>query len=65
MKTAGNGGFLCQENDANDDGLRDLVCKILTVEMELAEGETRAILIAETEDGTTVRGEDQVEVVQP
>jgi hypothetical protein len=54
---------LCHEEDVNGDGLMDVICQVLTAEFMLEEGESVAILEAETLDGKPIRGEDSVKIV--
>jgi N-acetylneuraminic acid mutarotase len=55
--------LLCHEEDLNEDGLWDLVCKIETAEFMIEEGESVAVLEAETFYGAPIRGEDNVRIV--
>ena len=55
--------YLCHQEDVNLDGLIDLVCQVYTVQFMVDDGETTAILEAETLDGTKLRGEDFTRVV--
>ncbi len=64
VKMVGKSGkSLCHTEDANEDGLEDLVCQVLTAQFMIEEGESVAILEAETLDGTLLRGEDEVRIV--
>ena len=55
--------YLCSDEDVNEDGLLDKVCKIYTAQFMIETGETVAVLEAETFDGTLIRGEDTVNIV--
>ena len=55
--------YLCHQEDVNLDGYVDLVCQIYTAQFFVEEGETTAILEAETTDGTKLRGEDIIRIV--
>ena len=55
--------YLCHQEDVNDDGLMDLVCQIYTAQFMIEEGQTTAVLEAETIDGTKLRGEDYIRIV--
>lgn len=55
--------YLCHQEDVNLDGLTDIVCKIYTAQFMVDEGETTAILEAETIDGAKLRGEDFIRIV--
>lgn len=55
--------YLCSEEDINEDGLIDLVCKVYTAFFMIETGETMAVLEAETYDGTQIRGEDSISIV--
>jgi hypothetical protein len=54
---------LCHHEDVNADGLLDLVCQVVTAGVMIEEGESVAVLEAETFGGVPVRGEDTVRVV--
>jgi hypothetical protein len=54
---------LCHPEDANADGVLDLVCQVVTAGVMIEEGESVAVLEAETFGGVPVRGEDTVRVV--
>lgn len=54
---------LCRTRDVNGDGLQDVECNVLTVEFLIEDGQSIALLEAETLDGVPVRGEDTVTVV--
>ena len=55
--------FLCHEEFVNEDDLLDLVCQVETAQFLIEEGESLAVLEAETFDGTPVSGEDTVRIV--
>lgn len=55
--------YLCHQEDVNLDGFIDLICQIYTAQFFVEEGETTAILEAETFDGTKLRGEDVIRIV--
>lgn len=55
--------YLCNQEDINNDGLIDLVCKIYTAQFMVEEGETMAIMEAETFDGIKLRGEDLIRII--
>lgn len=64
VKKAGKAGkYLCNDEDVNEDGLLDKVCKVYTAEFVIGAGESIAVLEAETFDGTPVRGEDTIRIV--
>jgi hypothetical protein len=54
---------LSHEQDVNGDGMVDLVCQILTDEMQIVVGQAIAILEGSTFDGTPIRGEDFIRLV--
>jgi hypothetical protein len=54
---------LCHLEDSNDDSLPDLVCQVLTADFMIEQGESVAVLEAETFDGILVRGQDSVRIV--
>ena len=55
--------YLCHQEDVNLDGMMDLVCQVYTAQFMVDEGETTAILEAETFDGAKLRGEDYIRIV--
>jgi len=55
--------YLCHEEDVNGDELLDLVCQVYTAEFMIEEGESVAVLEAETFDGAPIRGEDTISIV--
>ncbi len=65
IKVAGKSGkYLSHAEDVNDDGLPDLVCQILiTEEWEIVPGDTSAELTAETYDGQSIHGVDDIRIV--
>jgi len=65
VKMVGKSGRqLCSYEDANLDGLTDLVCHFDTVGLSLAGGDTSAKIIGETIDGIPIEGEDSVNIVK-
>ena len=64
VKLVGKSGkYLCHEEEVNGDSLLDLVCQVYTVEFMIEEGESVAVLEAETYDGSRIRGEDSIHIV--
>lgn len=55
--------WLCHDEDVNEDGLLDLICQVETEQFFIEEGESVAVLEAETFDGVAVRGEDTINIV--
>ena len=53
---------LCHAVDINADNLPDLLCQILTQDLDLTPEDTVAVLKAQTFDGSPVRGEDHITV---
>ena len=65
VKVAGKSDkFLCHNEDVNDDGLADLVCQVETAEFMIEAGQGTAELTATTFDGSAIRGEDSIRIVQ-
>ncbi len=65
VKLVGKSGkYLCHEEDVNGDELLDLVCQVYTAEFMIEEGESVAVLEAETFDGAPIRGEDTIRIVR-
>lgn len=64
VKLVGKSGkYLCHPEDTNGDGLLDLVCQVYTAQFMIEEGESVAVLEAETLAGVPIRGEDSIRVV--
>ncbi len=65
VKMVGKSGkYLCHDEDVNSDGLVDIVCQVYTAEFMIEPGESEAVMEAQTFDGTKIRGEDSVRIVQ-
>ena len=60
-----NGKYLCRFSDVNDDSLEDMVCKIEVKDLLLNENNTEVVLSARAGDGTCLKGEDYVRIIQP
>ncbi len=64
VKMAGKSGkYLSHEEDVNYDGLLDLVCKVYTAQFIIEEGVSVAVLEAETYDGQSIHGVDDIRIV--
>jgi hypothetical protein len=64
VKLVGNGmRYLAHPDDVNDDGLDDLMCQIVTEEIEIEIGDSVLVLEASTFDGTAITGRDFVRIV--
>jgi hypothetical protein len=64
VKMVGKSGkYLAHEEDVNGDGLVDLMCQVVTADFMIEEGESVAVLEAETYDDTPIHGEDNVRIV--
>jgi hypothetical protein len=64
VKMVGKAGkYLCSDEDVNEDGFLDKVCKVYTAQFMIEVGESVAVLEAETSDGRLIRGEDNVNIV--
>ncbi len=64
VKLVGNGKrYLAQPEDVNGDGLDDLMCHVVTDELELEIGDSVVVLEASTYDGTAVTGQDFIRIV--
>ncbi len=55
--------YLSHIEDVNEDGLMDLVCQVYTAQFFIEEGETIAVLEAQTFDDQAIRGEDSIRIV--
>ena len=65
VKLVGKKGLpLCHEEDANGDGINDLVCQIYTYELIIDPGASNAVVRALTYDGIAIWGEDSVNIVK-
>ena len=64
VKLDKKGNPVAKTRDVNDDGLTDLVVKIVTEDLELESGDIEAKLTGQTFDGTPIEGTDTVQVKQ-
>ncbi len=55
--------YLCSDEDVNADGLLDKLCKVHTAYIMIEPGESEAVVEAETFDGISIRGTDNVHIV--
>jgi hypothetical protein len=53
---------LCHTGDVNADGLSDLICHFEN-HLEAVPGDTVAVLVGQTVDGTPIRGQDSIRIV--
>lgn len=58
-----SGRYSCAPDDVNGDGRADLVCHVITDQLELQVGETIAVLEAETYSGEMLRGADSIRII--
>ena len=64
IKLVGKSGkMLAHLEDANDDGLDDLVCQVLTERLLIEPGASLAVLQAETYSGLPIEGQDTMHIV--
>lgn len=56
--------LLCSIEDVDLDGFDDMVCQVVTIDLDLAGGDIEAILRATTFDGTEIEGSDTVNIVK-
>jgi hypothetical protein len=56
--------YLCSAQDSNGDGILDLVCQVLTAQFMIEPGDSVAVLEAETNGGTLIRGQDSIQIVR-
>jgi hypothetical protein len=63
VRKRGNGDWMMQERDLNDDGWMDIIVFVETNEIQLDADATEATLDAKTFDGISVRGTDNVRIV--
>lgn len=54
---------LCHAEDINGDGLPDLICQILTEELQVITGQAVAMLDCLTFDGNPIHGEDVIRII--
>ena len=64
VKLDKKGNPAAKTNDVNDDGLTDLVVKIVAQDLELESGDIEAELTGQTFDDTPIEGKDAIEVKQ-
>jgi hypothetical protein len=63
VRVAGKSGkSKCHNEDANGDGLDDLICQFDN-DLNAQEGDSVAVVEGETLDGTSIRGEDSIRIV--
>ena len=55
---------LCSTEDIDLDGFYDLECKFVTIDLNLAEGATEAMVLGTTIDGDDFAGTDSVEITK-
>ena len=55
---------LCSTEDIDLDGFYDLECKFVTIDLDLAEGATEAMVLGTTIDGDDFIGTDSVEITK-
>ena len=55
--------YACHVEDVNGEGLRDLVCQVVTAQLAIQPGDSVAVMEAETFGGTRIRGEDAIRIV--
>ncbi len=61
VKQDRRGKYLCREEDINEDGFVDLICKVNTDQLVILNtGKLHAVLEAKTGDGTPVQGEKRI-----
>lgn len=54
---------LCHSKDVNGDGQLDLLCQVETAQLMIEPGDSTAVLIGITYDGTKIHGEDSINIV--
>ena len=64
-KLGKNGQYLCRQEDTNNDGLLDLLCRIDSTRLVIEEGASSVVVEAETFDGITIIGEEVICIEQP
>jgi hypothetical protein len=62
-KTGSKGNFACATQDVNGDGLPDLVCQVITSQLQLSSTSTMATLTAETFSGQPLSGGEAIRIV--
>ncbi|MBN2015912.1 T9SS type A sorting domain-containing protein [Candidatus Dojkabacteria bacterium] len=65
VKLKGKGTPMASSEDVNGDGLLDLVIQIETEALTLSVGDTEAVLMGQTYNGTPIRGTGTVRIVPP
>jgi hypothetical protein len=64
VRLHGNGAPMASLEDANGDGLLDLVVHVEAGSLQIAPGATEAVLRGHTYDGAAIQGTDSIEVIQ-
>lgn len=64
VRRHGNGAPMASLEDANGDGLLDLVVHVEAGSLQIAPGATEAVLRGNTYDGAAIQGTDSIEVIQ-
>jgi len=62
MEKAGNGEFMCHQQDVNGDGRIDLVCDFRASQLGIPVGSSVAVLEGQTLSGVPIRGTDTIRV---
>jgi hypothetical protein len=63
VSTNNKGKFACGAQDVNGDGLPDLVCQVITSQLQLSSTSTMAMLTAETFSGQPLSGGEAITIV--
>jgi hypothetical protein len=64
VRRHGNGAPMASLEDANGDGLLDLVVHVEAGSLQIPPGATEAVLKGNTYDGAAIQGTDSIEVIQ-
>jgi hypothetical protein len=63
VRLRGNGSYSCSAQDVNGDGLPDLVCQVVTSQLQLGPTSTQAVLTGITFSGAFIQGTEAIRVV--
>lgn len=56
--------YMCGAEDVNKDGLMDLICHVITNQLELQIGDSEGVLDGKTFSGQAIRGKDSINIVK-
>jgi hypothetical protein len=63
VRLLGGGSYSCSAQDVNGDGLPDLVCQVVTSQLQLSPTSTQAVLTGMNSSGAYIQGTEAILVV--